>query len=91
VTRAGVGSEAVDEPDHLHRTRAAYDAAAVDYARLLPDLRAETALDRAMLATFARIGHRPASLPPNLSILDLGSGPPTRYDSCSVLPFPGCG
>ena len=43
----------MDEPAHLHVTRAAYDAFAGDYARLLPDLRAETPLDRAMLARFA--------------------------------------
>ncbi|MGD0391983.1 MAG: class I SAM-dependent methyltransferase [Acidimicrobiales bacterium] len=60
----------MDEPDHLHRTRAAYDAAAVDYARLLPDLRAETALDRAMLVTFAELTTA-ADLGP---VADLGCG-----------------
>lgn len=45
----------VDQPAHLHATRETYDAVAPDYARLLPDLRAETALDQAMLSTFAEL------------------------------------
>lgn len=51
-------------------TRAFYDTAASDYARLLPDLRAETPLDRAMLATFAELT-RTAALGP---VVDLGCG-----------------
>jgi len=43
----------VDPPAHLLTTRTTYDMAALDYARLFPDLRAETDLDKAMLATFA--------------------------------------
>lgn len=39
----------------MRATRATYDAFAADYARLLPDLRAETRLDQAMLATFAEL------------------------------------
>jgi SAM-dependent methyltransferase len=60
----------VDEPAHLVTTRATYDAVAVDYARLLPDLRAETALDQAMLATFAELTSA-TSLGP---VADLGCG-----------------
>lgn len=48
-----VASSGVHEPAHLLTTRASYDAVADDYARLLPDLRAETDLDRAMLARLA--------------------------------------
>ena len=43
----------MDPPAHLLTTRTTYDMAALDYARLFPDLRAETDLDKAMLATFA--------------------------------------
>ncbi len=60
----------MDEPAHLPATRAAYDAMAVDYARLLPDLRAETDLDKAMLATFADLAST-ANLGP---VADLGCG-----------------
>lgn len=42
------------EPAHLAATRATYDTVAESYARLIPDLRAESALDRALLETFAR-------------------------------------
>jgi SAM-dependent methyltransferase len=60
----------VDESTHLHTTRSTFDAVAVDYARLLPDLRAETALDQAMLATFAELTTA-AGLGP---VADLGCG-----------------
>ncbi len=60
----------VDEPAHLRTTRAAYDTVAVDYARLLPDLRAETPLDQAMLDTFVELT-KAADLGP---IADLGCG-----------------
>ncbi len=60
----------MDEPPHLLTTRAAYDTMAADYARLLPDLRAETDLDKAMLATFAELAST-ASLGP---VVDLGCG-----------------
>ena len=60
----------MDEPDHLRTTRATYDTVAVDYARLLPDLRAETSLDRTMLATFAELTMG-AGLGP---VADLGCG-----------------
>lgn len=43
----------VDQRPDLRTTRAAYDSVAADYARLLPDLGAETNLDQAMLETFA--------------------------------------
>ena len=69
----GVGRDSVrvvDEPAHLRTTRASYDAVAVDYARLLPDLRAETSLDQAMLGTFAELTMA-AGLGP---IADLGCG-----------------
>lgn len=60
----------MDEPAHLHRTRATYDAVAVDYARLLPDLRAETSLDQAMLARFAELTMATGLGP----VADLGCG-----------------
>ena len=60
----------MDEPAHLRTTRAAYDTVAVDYARLLPDLRAETPLDQAMLDTFVELT-KAADLGP---IADLGCG-----------------
>jgi SAM-dependent methyltransferase len=60
----------MDEPAHLRTTRATYDAVAPDYARLLPDLRAETALDQAMLVTFAELASA-AGLGP---VADLGCG-----------------
>ena len=59
----------VESPASLD-IRAAYDTVAGDYARLLPDLRAETSLDRAMLATFAELT-RTAALGP---VGDLGCG-----------------
>jgi len=67
---AGGSVQGVDEPAHLRTTRAAYDTVAADYARLLPDLRAEAALDKAMLATFAELTST-ASLGP---VADLGCG-----------------
>jgi SAM-dependent methyltransferase len=60
----------VDEPAHLLATRATYDTVAPEYARLLPDLRAETSLDKAMLDTFADWASG-ANLGP---IADLGCG-----------------
>jgi SAM-dependent methyltransferase len=60
----------VDEPAHLLTTRATYDTVAADYARLLPDLRAETDLDKAMLATFADLASA-SKLGP---VADLGCG-----------------
>ncbi|MHB1987532.1 MAG: class I SAM-dependent DNA methyltransferase [Acidimicrobiales bacterium] len=58
------------EPAYLRATRAAYDTVAAVYARLLPDLRAETPLDRAMLASFAELTAA-AGLGP---VADLGCG-----------------
>lgn len=66
----GVASQGVDEPTHLRKTRSTYDAVAADYARLLPDLRAETPLDQTMLATFAELTTA-AGLGP---VADLGCG-----------------
>jgi SAM-dependent methyltransferase len=60
----------VDEPAHLLTTRATYDTVAADYARLLPDLRAEATLDRAMLATFAELVSASGLGP----VADLGCG-----------------
>jgi SAM-dependent methyltransferase len=60
----------VEEPAHLTATRATYDTVAVDYARLLPDLRAETVLDQAMLATFVELT-KATGLGP---VADLGCG-----------------
>ena len=60
----------MDEPAHLLTTRATYDTVADDYAQLFPDLRAETDLDKAMLATFADL-----ALAANLGpVADLGCG-----------------
>jgi SAM-dependent methyltransferase len=60
----------VDEPAHLRTTRATYDTVAIDYFRLLLDLRAETSLDQAMLAKFAELT-KAAGLGP---VADLGCG-----------------
>jgi len=60
----------VDEPAYLGAARTTYDTVAVDYSRLLPDLRAETLLDQAMLATFAELT-KAAGLGP---VADLGCG-----------------
>jgi SAM-dependent methyltransferase len=60
----------VDEPAHLRTTRATYDAVALDYSRLFPDLRAETPLDQAMLDRFAELT-KAAGLGP---VADLGCG-----------------
>jgi SAM-dependent methyltransferase len=60
----------VDEPTHLLATRSTYDTMAADYARLLPDLRAETDLDKAMLATFAHLTSESKRGP----VADLGCG-----------------
>ena len=76
----------MDEPPHLLTTRAAYDTMAADYARLLPDLRAETNLDKAMLATFAELVLR-ADLGP---VADLGCGTgriTTHLDALGVNVF----
>lgn len=51
-------------------TRQAYDAVAVDYARLLPDLSVEAPLDRAVLAAFAE-GLAPD---PTALVADVGCG-----------------
>lgn len=45
----------MEEPAHLRTMRATYDTVAVNYARFLPDLRAETALDQAMVARLAEL------------------------------------
>lgn len=60
----------MDEPAHLRTTRATYDTVAIDYFRLLLDLRAETSLDQAMLAKFAELT-KAAGLGP---VADLGCG-----------------
>jgi SAM-dependent methyltransferase len=60
----------VDERAYLRATKMAYDSVADGYARLLPDLRAESELDRAMLARFAELTSRAALGP----VADLGCG-----------------
>ena len=60
----------MDEPAHLLTTRASYDRAADDYARLFPDLRAETDLDKAMLARLAELTATTGLGP----VADLGCG-----------------
>ena len=68
---SGVGdAPGPEDPPHLGTTRTAYDTMAADYARLLPDLRAETELDQAMVATFADLASS-AHLGP---VADLGCG-----------------
>jgi SAM-dependent methyltransferase len=67
---AGSSVSRVGEAAHLLTTRAFYDTVADDYARRLPDLRAETDLDRAMLARFADLASA-AKLGP---VADLGCG-----------------
>lgn len=57
--------------------RSAYDAVAVDYARLLPDLMAEAPLDRAILAAFAEmLGAYPGRL---IAEIGCGAGRVTRH------------
>jgi SAM-dependent methyltransferase len=51
-------------------TRQAYDAVAVDYARLLPDLSIEAPLDRAVLAAFAEL----LAPDPTALVADVGCG-----------------
>jgi SAM-dependent methyltransferase len=53
--RLPLASGGVDEPASRRLIRATYDTVAADYGRLLPNLRAETPLDQAMLATFAEL------------------------------------
>jgi SAM-dependent methyltransferase len=61
----------VSAPDSLVQTRVGYDTVAADYAALVPDLSAETALDVAMIDEFA--SHcRDAGLGP---VADVGCGP----------------
>lgn len=62
------GSVRFVEERALRATKMAYDSVADDYARLLPDLRAESELDRAMLARFAELASRAALGP----VADLG-------------------
>lgn len=57
-------------PDHRPQTGRAYDAVAVDYARLLPDLDAETRLDVAMIDDFGDRCAQEALGP----VLDAGCG-----------------
>lgn len=52
--------------EHVARTRAAYDTVAADYARLIPDTRAEHALDLAMIDAFVAAADGP--------VLDAGCG-----------------
>lgn len=58
-------------PDHKPQTRHCYDIVADDYATLIPDLSAETALDLAMIDAFAERCLR-AQLGP---VADAGCGP----------------
>lgn len=51
----GTSVPAMTEPTYLSSTRTSYNTVAVDYAELLPDLTADKALGRAMLATFAEL------------------------------------
>jgi hypothetical protein len=44
---------AMTDPDDRIQTREGYDTVAEDYANLIPDLRAETSLDLAMIDDFA--------------------------------------
>src|SRR5271156_4488921 len=56
----------MDEAAHLLTTRATYDTMAADYARLLPDLRAEASSYRHSCCGQRRVGNggrRPVSLP----------------------------
>jgi SAM-dependent methyltransferase len=76
----------VDESAHLCTTRATYNAVAPDYARLLPDLRAETALDQATLATFAELTSAGGLEP--VADLGCGTGHVTAYlDALGVETF----
>lgn len=55
-------------PGQYAAVRAAYDVVAADYARHLPDTRAETALDLAMVDAFV------AAVGPGAHVLDAGCG-----------------
>ncbi|MFD3564757.1 class I SAM-dependent DNA methyltransferase [Streptomyces sp. NPDC058686] len=59
------------ETSYLQATRAAYDAVAVDYEKLLRDELRAKPLDRAMLAAFAELVQGPGTGP----VADLGCGP----------------
>lgn len=67
-----------DSPPDYAPVREAYDTVADDYARLLPDTRAEAALDLAVLDTFA------AAVRGGGPVLDAGCGAGriTRYLAC---------
>lgn len=58
------------EPDHLSRTRTAYDTVAQDYARLLDGALADAPWDRAVLAVFAELVTRDGLGP----VADVGCG-----------------
>ncbi len=61
----------------LAAVRSAYDAVAVDYARLLPDMTLEAPLDRAVLAAFAEmVGEHPGPL---IAEIGCGAGRVTRH------------
>ncbi|MEJ5914631.1 class I SAM-dependent methyltransferase [Pseudokineococcus sp. 1T1Z-3] len=57
---------------HHARTVAGYDAVAADYARLVPDLAGEQALDLAMLSTFVELLRREDA--PAGQVVDVGCG-----------------
>jgi len=61
----------VTEPVHVTETRTAYDAVAVDYARLLEDELARSPLDRALLGHFAEL----VDLEGGGTVVDVGCGP----------------
>lgn len=59
------------EATHLHATRAAYDAVAVEYERFLRDELDTKPLDRAMLTAFSELVRTPGASP----VADVGCGP----------------
>lgn len=59
------------EPLHVTETRTAYDAVAVDYARLLEDELARSPLDRALLGHFVEL----VGLEGGGPVVDVGCGP----------------
>jgi SAM-dependent methyltransferase len=60
---------------HLERTRTAYDTVAVDYARMLEGLMADSPADQAVLADFAAAVRSDGQAQVSGQVVDVGCGP----------------